>query len=73
MVLSVVVRGYQITLAIAVEVVHSHRTRPASGAEGVLGLKRPIAVAEQHARGGAVPVCDNQVALAVAVEVAHGY
>ena len=45
--------------------------RPVSGAKGLLGLERPVAVAEEDARGVAVAVRGNQVTLAVAVEVAH--
>ena len=42
--------------AVAVEVGHCDRIRPRFfRAEGLPGLKRPVAIAEQHARGGAVP------------------
>ena len=69
--LLLLVRGNQVTLAVAVEVAHGNRPRPASGAEGLPGLKRAVAVAEQHARGVVVVVRGNQITLAVAVEVGH--
>ena len=48
------IRGYQVLLAIAVEVAHGDRPRLGSSAEVLLGLKRSVAVAEQNARRVAV-------------------
>ena len=39
--------------------------------EGLLGLEGAVAVAQQHAHGAAVAIGDDEVGLAVAVEVGH--
>ena len=42
---------------------------PVPARKGLLGLKRPVAIAEQHARGVGPLVCGYQIPLAVAVKV----
>ena len=68
-----VVRDSQVALAVAVEVAHSHGTEASLRWRRTAGLKRAVAVAEQHARGATLPVVlpSRQVPFAVAVEIGH--
>src|SRR5262249_11473567 len=75
-VVAVVVGGNYVRLAVAVDVAEGDKVRPLAGVDWGPGrlLERALAVAEQdgHRAGAGLGVRDDDVRLAVAVDVTHG-